>query len=227
MAGIARLFHSSIGRKFSMALTGLLLFGFLIGHLSGNLLIFKGQGPLNDYAAWLASLGPVLWVVRLVLLAIFATHVVLGISLAKENRAARPERYAYESTVKATLPSRWMVRTGLLVLAYVLYHLAHFTFGIVQPAGHAMVDATGRPDVYGMVVHGFRNPVVTLSYVAFLAVLGFHLWHGLASFFQTMGLSHQRYSRCVRALAHLATWILILGYVAIPMAVLTGLVGKS
>ncbi len=211
-----------------MALTGLLLFGFLIAHLSGNLLLFKGQKALNDYAAWLASLGPLLWVARLGLLAVFAVHVLLGISLSRENRGARPAPYAFEKTVQAPLPSLWMLRTGLLVLAYVVYHLAHFTFGIVQPAGHALVEAgTQRHDVYGMVVHGFRNPVVALSYVAFLGVLGLHLWHGLASFFQTMGLSHEGYAKLIRKAAHAVTWILILAYAALPVAVLTGLVGKS
>lgn len=228
MAGIGRLFKSSIGRKLIMALTGIALFGFLIGHVSGNLLIFKGQEAINDYAEWLVNLGPLLWVARAGLLAIFALHIYMGIQLSAENRAARPEPYAHEATVQASLPSRWMLTTGLLVLAYVVYHLAHFTFGVVLPDGAALVEEpSGRHDVYGMIVYGFQNPIVSISYLVFLAILGVHLWHGVASFFQTVGLSHARYARAAHALGRVATLAIILAYVLIPVSVMLGFVGRA
>lgn len=207
-----------------MAATGLGLVGFLIAHVSGNLLIFKGRDAINDYAVWLHSLGPLLWVARIGLLGVFALHVYLGIQLSQENRSARPVAYAHESTVQASLPSRWMLRTGLLVLAFVIYHLAHYTFGVIQPEGAALVqDPPGRHDVYGMIVNGFSNPVVALSYVFFLVVLAVHLWHGLASFFQTLGLSHSRYSKPADAVGRAAAVLIAIAYLIIPLSVLFGI----
>ena len=227
MQGLGRLLTSSIGRKILMSLTGLALFGFLIAHVSGNLLLFKGQEALNDYAEWLQHLGPLLWVARIGLLAIFSLHIYLGIKLSSENKAARGSSYEHEKTVQASFASRSMLLTGLLVLSYVLFHLAHFTFGVITPDGQGLTDASGRFDCYGMVVHGFRNPLVTISYLFFLVILGMHLFHGLASFFQTVGLSHPRYARIAHAIGKIAACLIIFAYVLIPLAVLAGWVGAS
>lgn len=213
-----------------MAVTGLGLFGFLIGHISGNLLIFKGQDALNDYAQWLKSLGPLLWFARIGLLAIFALHVYLGIKLSAENKAARPQAYAHEKTVQASLPSRWMLRTGLLVLAFVIYHLAHYTFGFIQSEGYALVQGQGaaaRHDVYGMILYGFSNPAIAISYLVLLIMLGVHLWHGLASFFQTIGLSHSRYASAAHAISRLISVGIVLAYLLIPLSVMFGILEAS
>ena len=227
MKGIGRLWRSSIGRKMLMALTGLALIGFLVGHLTGNLLVFKGRDALNDYAEWLKHSGPIVWGARLGVLAVFGLHVYLGIKLSQENREARPERYAHEATVQASLASRTMIRTGMLVLVYVIYHLLHFTFGVVQPDGYAAVEKlagdASRHDVYAMVLHGFSNPLVSLSYLVAMLVLGLHLSHGIASFFQTIGFNHPRYEPKIRCASRAIAWILVAGYLTIPAAVLFGI----
>ena len=140
MANLARLYRTSIGAKAVMAITGAMLFLFLIGHLAGNLLIFKGQDAINSYAQGLQNLGAGLWVIRLGLLAVFLLHIATAMRLHHGNREARPVAYYHEDTVKATWASRYMMMTGLVVLAFVIYHLLHFTFHQFAPRGIGLDD---------------------------------------------------------------------------------------
>ena len=227
MSLISRL-KTSIGSKLVMAITGLLLLGFVVAHLAGNLLVFAGREAMNDYAEFLKNQGPLLWVARVGLLAVFALHIANGVLLARANREARPVRYVHESTVQADLPSRTMIRSGLIVLLYVIYHLAHFTFGVTNPEHYALVDeVTGeaaRHDVFGMLVRGFQNPLIAAVYLAANFVLAAHLSHGIRSAIQTFGWNHPAYNPAVRTAGPALAWLIFAGFASIPTAVLLGIV---
>ncbi len=217
--------RSSIGGKVTMAITGLLLFGFLVAHLLGNLLLLQGADAMNDYAAFLKSKGALLWAARLGLLAVFVLHVVTGIRLARQNRAARPVPYARETTIQASLASRSMVFTGLSTLVFVIYHLLHFTLGVTNPGHFSLETSSGGHDVYGMVVAGFSVPGIALAYIAFQVVLFFHLTHGVQSLAQTLGLNHDRYTPMIKTASTAVAVLITGGNIFLVLAVLTGLVG--
>lgn len=220
MARLGRIYRTSIGSKAVVAVTGVLLFLFLIGHLSGNLLLFKGPDAINTYAAWLHSKPAMVWGARIGLLAIFLIHVWTTAKLTLENSAARPVGYQHEATVKATVASRYMIHTGILVGAFVLFHVLHFTVRAIDTGGMGLVDAEGRLDVYSMVVEGFSNPIVALSYVAAMIVLGFHLYHAVKSFFQTMGWRHPTSDRIVNVVAPALAILIAAGNCLIPLYIL-------
>jgi succinate dehydrogenase / fumarate reductase cytochrome b subunit len=244
MSLLANLFRSSIGRKLLMAATGLILVGFVAGHLVGNLQIFAHPDKINGYAHFLQSLGPVLWLVRLGLLACVGLHVWAALTLALENTAARgPEAYGVNRWLNAALASRYMKHTGIVVLVFIIYHLAHFTLGAAQAGSfktalpeyvmtggfHLLgfpVVAQGQVvhDVYSMVFLGFANPVVSLCYIVAIALLTLHLLHGVDSMFQTFGLRNQRWATGLRRVVLLFSLAYFLGNLAIPGAILTGLV---
>lgn len=207
-----------------MALSGLALCGFVLAHLAGNLQIFAGPDALNSYAAKLQHLGPFLWVARAVLLACLVAHVVTAAQLTIENRRARPLRYLKETTVQASYASRTMPMTGLIVFGFILYHLAHFTFGATHPAYSHLTDPKGRHDVYAMVVLSFREWPVALAYVAAMIPLSMHLGHGFASLFQSLGLRHERYVGLVRCGARAFAALILIGNCSIPLSILTGIV---
>jgi succinate dehydrogenase / fumarate reductase cytochrome b subunit len=209
--------RSSLGKKYLMAVTGLLLTGFVVGHMSGNLLVYAGREAINTYAETLKAHPGLLWTARLGLLVIFLLHIALGLVLSYENKAARPSRYVYEGTLQANWASRHMLLTGLVLLAFVLYHLAHFTFGWVVPIDDPR-------DVYGMVVSGFRVWWITLSYLVAMAFLGLHLWHGGSSFLQSLGLNGFRYAKLVRAVGPVVAVAVVAGNCSIPLAVVLGIV---
>ncbi len=223
MKGLARLRESSIGRKVLMAVTGIMLIGFLLGHLTGNLLIFGGREALNDYAWWLHDHPKMLWGARIGLLVVFGAHVAIGLSLQAANRRARPVAYHHPGSVQLRTAAQTMLATGILVFAYLIYHLLHFTFGQIQSANAALL-VDGKPDTYGMVVAGFGNPIVAISYLVALAILGAHLSHGISSFFQTLGIQHPRYTPWIRRLGTAAAWILAALYATIPLAVMFGII---
>jgi succinate dehydrogenase / fumarate reductase cytochrome b subunit len=231
MNWLARTLGSSVGRKMLVALTGLGLLGFVITHMLGNLQLFLGPEALNSYAKGLKDLGGLLWVARGGLIAMFVLHVGLALKLAAENRAARPARYEHPGRVQSTPAARSMVLTGVMVLLFVLYHLAHFTWGITSPEQFTMVEAimtpTGpvnRHDVYTMVVLGFQQPIVSGLYIAAMALLCVHLSHGVQSVFQSLGLNHPKYEPTIRKLGLGLAWIVFLGNTSMPVAVLAGLV---
>ena len=183
---------SSIGAKSIMAVTGLLLYGFLIAHLSGNLLIYQGPDATNAYAVNLRQLPfGLLWIARIGLIVIFAAHILTGIRLTLQNRRARPNAYAHSSTIKATVASRSMIDTGMLVLVFLVYHLAHFTWHMFY-FDESFVLPGGPIDVYRMVVTSFQNVWIAGSYIVAMILVGLHLSHGIASFFQTLGFHHSK-----------------------------------
>ena len=219
---IARLMASSIGGKLLMAVTGVLLLGFVVTHLLGNLLLLQGQDALNAYAAWLKSL-PVLWVARAGLLAIFVAHIGQAIRLTFANQAARPTPYAHPRASKnSTFASRSMIYTGLAIVAFVIYHLLHFTLGLIQPDAYDAVDALGRHDVYGMVVAGFSHPAIAISYVVAMLLLGVHLLHGVQSVFQTLGANPSAYKVAIQRGAILLPGAIVLGNCSLPILVWLG-----
>jgi len=215
-----RLFNSPVGAKMVMAITGLALTGFVLVHLSGNLLIFAGRDVFNAYAKGLHSLGALLWIARIGLLGAFVLHMYLAIKLSIENRAARPIGYAHEATIQATLASRHMIHTGVLMLAFVIYHLAHYTFRVVSPE----ISALDQHDVYAMVVMGFSSPTVSAFYILSMAALSAHLRHGVSSLFQSLGLYHGNINPITEKLGPIVAVITFVGFSSIPIAVLTGAV---
>jgi succinate dehydrogenase / fumarate reductase cytochrome b subunit len=245
--------RSSLGSKFLMALTGLGLTVFVFAHMLGNFQVYSGRDALNTYAAALKHMPGLLWTARLGLLAIFVLHIVYGVKLYLANRAARPVLYHFKRYREATLASRTMLWTGLLALAFVLFHLAHYTFGVVQKVpqrdenGAVVLDAQGnvvyvsfldlkdvkntqdpkRQDVYAMTIYGFRNPVVSLLYIVAMAFLAFHLSHGFQSLFQSLGLNHPRWVPLLRGASLVVAVVVFVGNTSMPLAVLFGTIGRD
>lgn len=224
---LAPLARSSVGRKALVALTGLGLLGFVIAHMLGNLQVFAGPEALNAYAAQLKGLGPLLWVMRGGLLAVFAVHVVLALKLAGESKAARPQPYARDvGNVQAGKATKTMVLTGCTIAAFVLYHLAHFTWGVVHPGHHGVpLDEQGRHDVYAMVVTGFQEPLVSGLYLVAMALLAVHLFHGVSSTLQTLGLNSPRHRPLIDRIGRGLALVIFLGNASMPLAILLGLIG--
>ncbi len=208
-----------------VAITGVILILFVIGHLLGNLQIFLGPEWINGYSQHLRDLGPLLWVIRIFLLITVVLHIYFTILLAIENRRARPKAYIDKENVKATFASRHMVMSGLIVLAFIIYHLAHFTVRVTDTRFTALkADPLGHYDVYSMMVYGFQNIYVSGFYVLGLFLLALHLTHGASSFFQSLGLNNKKLNPRLAFGARVLAWLLFLGYVSIPLAVLLGLV---
>ena len=205
-----------------MALSGVMLLGFVIGHLLGNLLVFAGPGALNGYAAKLRHLGPWLWVARGGLLAALIMHVGSAIALSRENRAARPVGYRQLRARETTFAARTMGWSGALMALYLLYHLLHFTFRAAHPKLTQGIDAQGHADVYAMVIVSFQQPLISLVYILSMGVLWLHLRHGIASTFQTLGLNTARTMPRWEWIGRIMSMAIFLGYVAIPLAVLAG-----
>jgi succinate dehydrogenase / fumarate reductase cytochrome b subunit len=224
LSRLALLWRASIGGKFVMAITGLLLLLFVIVHLTANLTVFNGPDGINAYSQWLHDLGGLLWVARIVLLGIFILHVATAIRLELENREARPERYRFHAVVQATLASRTMIWTGALVGVYVVYHLLHFTTHTIDTGRMGLVDANGNIDVYSMVISGFSRPLIALSYIVANLILGVHLYHAIDSMFQTLGWDHPTFKPIARVLAIGLPVLIALGYLLIPLSIWLGLV---
>ena len=237
------LFTSTIGRKFLMAVTGVVLIGFVVVHLAGNLQIFEHPDKINGYSHFLQSLGPALWIARIVLLVCVVVHVWAATVLTLESRRARgSEPYATKTWLQATLASRYMRWTGYVVLAFIFYHLAHFTLGAAQTAtfkenlthykmtddyrvlGFTVVSKGAEVlDVHSMVVLGFKPLLVAAFYILAVGLLSLHLLHGAESLFQTFGWRNARWSCALRLVIRLACAAYFLGNLAIPAAVLAGL----
>ncbi|MDR1788850.1 MAG: succinate dehydrogenase cytochrome b subunit [Opitutaceae bacterium] len=239
---ILRFLKSSIGRKILMALTGLFLIAFLAGHLVGNLQIFSPAAKINGYAEFLHGMGPLLWVARVFIFGALLVHIWTAVSLKLENRAARgPDAYAVNNIIVASLSSRTMVVTGLLLAAFFVFHILQFTAtGIgdgtfkdnlapfTMPEGYHIAGVEVVPagkavlDVHSMVVAGFLNPWVSLAYAVAIALLCVHLLHGAQSAFQTLGWRNARWSAFLRGAAVLFVAVYLLANLAIPAAILGG-----
>ena len=217
--------HSSVGRKMIVAVTGMILILFVIGHLLGNLQIFLGPEWINAYSQHLRDLGPLLWMIRVFLLVSVLLHIYFTILLAIENRRARPEPYRHRNYVKASWASRHMVVSGLVVLAFIVFHLLHFTARKFNPQFPLLkLDPLNRYDVYSMMVYGFQNVYVSIFYIVGLFLLTLHLTHGSSSFFQSLGLNNQRLMPKLAVGGRIFAWLLFVGYTSIPIAVLLGFI---
>ena len=230
--------NSTVGSKIVVACTGLLLVGFLIVHMLGNLKVLFGQDEINAYAYFLKhSIGPYLWIARLGLLLIFITHIALTLRLQNRSASARPVGYVYQRSAQASFQSRTMLLSGIVIGLFTLFHLAHYTFGWVHEAQlpngrqvnylalmQVLPDGTERHDVYSMVVAGFRTPWIALLYIVTQLVLFAHLSHGIQSTIQTLGLKGGRFSPFWSALGYLAAGAILAGNLAIVFAIWSGLI---
>jgi succinate dehydrogenase / fumarate reductase cytochrome b subunit len=218
----ARFWEAPIGKKVVMAITGLILFGYVLGHLLGNLQIYSADHQqINRYAAFLhnpANLIP-LWVIRAALLAAVILHIVSAVQLWLQNRAARPLAYKKKADVPTSYAARTMRWSGVIGGAFIVFHILHLTVGAVLPV-HEI--AANEPDVRYNVITGFQNPLVAGFYILAMILLCMHLYHGLWSMFQSMGFSHPRYTPMLQKGAALVAILIAIGNISIPIAVLTG-----
>lgn len=218
---------SSVMSKFVVAITGLVLVGFVVGHMLGHLLMFKGQDAYNAYALMLQNLGGLLWVARITLLVSVVLHVIATIQLTNKNKNAKAIGYQVTKHQNSTFSSRFMIYAGLAILFFVIYHLLHFTLGIVHSEFYHTYDSLGRHDVYTMMVEGFKNPIITVVYSLAVIFLGLHLNHGIKSMFQTLGLNTDSNKPKFEKLSMFASVIITLGYIAVPVAILLGKIGGN
>jgi succinate dehydrogenase / fumarate reductase cytochrome b subunit len=204
-----------------MSVTGAILLAFVIVHMLGNLQIFLGQKALNDYAQHLQELPCLLWPARIILLITLILHLWLAFQLTLENRAARPKNYLQKRAVQATIASKTMMPTGLVILAFIVYHLLHFTLGKTNPEFYHLTDSLGRHDVYSMVVHSFQVPVISISYVVAMFFLCIHLSHGFSSFPQSLGFDTRKCDG-IKTAARVVSLLIFIGNCSIPAAILMG-----
>src|SRR5438045_5722826 len=182
--------RSSLGLKLVMAVTGLILFAFVIGHMLGNLQVYLGPEAMDAYAVFLRTVlhGTGLWIARAALLASVLLHIWAAWRLTRINNAARPVGYREVQRRESTYASRTMRWSGVILLLFIIYHLMHFTFGV-----RAVHPQFVRGEVFHNFVTGFQNPFVSAVYIVAMLALGLHLYHGAWSFMQTLALSHPRY----------------------------------
>ena len=221
------LYRSTIGKKMIMAVTGLVLVVFVIGHMAGNLQQFLGPEKMNAYAAFLKSTGELLWIARFGLFAAAVLHVLMAFQLWRIKRAARPTDYAKREPQVSTLGSRTMRWGGVLLLVFIVFHILHFTTGTVFPVASqpdARYPAFSHTDVYGNVVSAFRNPWVVLFYVVAMLFLLLHLFHGAWSSVRTLGLSKPSRNPLHRRVSTAIALVVWLGFTVIPVAVFLGVI---
>ena len=225
MSFIINFYKSSIGKKWIVALTGLVLVGYVCGHLAGNLQIFFGPNQINKYAAFLHSLGPLLYVIRAFLLACLFAHIFTTVLLAAQNRAARPDRYSVSNSRQASMATRTMVLSGLIILCFVIFHLLQFTMRDPHTLSASIVEKMrGEYDCYNMVILSFRSPLVSGFYIVGLFLLCLHLSHGFQSVVQTLGLTSSKWVRVLELGSCALAWVIFAGYVSIPFASMVHLI---
>lgn len=215
MNRIVALWQTAIGKKIAMAVSGVLLVLFLVSHMISNVTVFADPGHLDDYGRLLRSLGPLLWVARIGLLALAVVHVVAAWQLTRMAREARPAPYARQERAVSTYAARTMRWGGVLLLVFIVFHLLHYTFGTIHPDfRHGEV---GRNLIVGM-----RSTPVALFYAVSMVVLGLHLWHGTWSVFQTLGVNHPAWNRTRRVVTVLLAVLVAGGFFLIPLGALFG-----
>jgi len=214
--GQARRFYDApIGKKVVMAVTGVILFGFVLGHMAGNLQFFLGPEKFDAYAELLRQTPVLLWGVRIVLLVSVILHITASIQLAALNQKARPVGYKKKAAVDSSYAARTMMWSGPIMAAFIVYHILHLTLGrggLPFQEGH----------VYDNVIAGFRVVPVSIAYIMAMVLLGMHLNHGLWSMFQSLGVSNPRYSAGLRRFAKIFSFLIVLGFISIPIAVVAG-----
>jgi succinate dehydrogenase / fumarate reductase cytochrome b subunit len=216
---LGRFYGSTIGRKIVMAVTGLILVGFLVVHMVGNLLVHRGPQAINEYAEFLKSNLALLWGTRITLLGAVVLHAHAALTLASRARAARPAGYQTLTRQASSWSARLMRWGGILLLVFIVFHLLHFTTGQVLPS----LFVGG--EVYQNVVRSFRSGWVVAFYLLAMAAVGLHLHHGLWSMFQTLGANHPHWEGPRRGVAWFLSLALTVGFVSVPLAVFLGWIG--
>lgn len=224
MARPSNHFQSTVGSKVVMALSGLGLVIYVIFHMLGNLQVFEGSHALNAYAAFLRDMPILLWTVRIGLLSLAALHIVLAIRLTLRNRHARPTAYAVREYRQASFASRTMAASGFVLLLFIIFHLLHLTAGVIDPSAVDRLDVEGHRDVYEKLIHAFQNPFIAALYLTGQLGLGLHLSHAVTSSVQTLGLEHAGFNRLFKAAGPTVALVVVLGNVAIIMAIFLGIV---
>lgn len=220
--------RSSIGKKILVAVTGLVLVVFVLGHMIGNLLAFAGPDAINAYGHLLQTSlhGGGVWIARLGLLAAVLVHVVATISLTRQSRAARPDAYGRQKAQVSGRAARTMIWSGLTLLCFIVFHLLHFTVRNIEnfsgPDYEVVLDGEKMHNVYKMVVVGFSNVGVSAFYILSMVLLYGHLSHGVSSLFQTLGLATHRSERIFKGLGHAYALLILVGNCSIPLAVIAG-----
>jgi succinate dehydrogenase / fumarate reductase cytochrome b subunit len=217
---VGTFYGSSIGKKAVMAITGIILFGFVVGHMIGNMSMYSGRESINNYATLLRTSMPLLWTVRMVLLGSVLLHIWAAWQLVQANKAARAVEYRHRKDRRTTYAARTMQWSGPILAAFIVYHILHLTLGY-GPGGTASHDPH---DVYANVVRGFSVWYISALYIISMVALGFHMRHGVWSLFQSLGWNHPKYNDLRRYFAGGITWIVVIGNISFPIAVLTGIV---
>jgi len=222
MQKILRFFNSPIGSKIIMALSGGMIVLFLLFHALGNLLIFNSQSILNSYAHWLQH-SPFLWVFRTMMLTLLGLHVFLALKIYFQNRLARPFAYSVNREIQLHFSSKSMMISGLVILAFIIFHILQLTLGWVSTTSLEISAVTHKIDVYSNVVKGFQNPIISFFYLISLFLIGLHLHHAIKSLFQTLGFHHENFHKLLDYLAPILIITLILAFMSIPIAVFMGI----
>ena len=226
MSGLFKFFKSSIGAKVVMAITGILMVAWLFFHMLGNLQMFSGPQKMNDYAYFLQhTLGNVIWFMRFGMLAVIVLHITSAFRLTALNSKARPVRYVHEQKYSASsYASRTMIYSGIIVLAFLIYHLLQFTVGSVQSENFRLVTENGHHDAYRMVLKGFQNVMVAGFYIVAQILLANHASHGISSFFQSMGFNSKKYSGLIKVAGPVIAYTIFIGFISVPLGVLIGVI---
>jgi len=224
MSVVPRLIKSSLGKKYLMAITGIGLFLFVMGHMLGNLQIFLGPEAINRYGHFLQTTPEILWPARIGLLVFVLIHVAAGMALTIENRQAREQQYEVKRVLDASMASRTMLVSGCVVFAFVAFHLAHYTLMTIHPEFRDLHDAQGRHDVYRMMIFGFSNEYVSVFYILSIGLLCYHLSHGVGAMFQSLGLKNEVYAARIDRFAQVAAVAIFAGYAAVPLSVMSGVI---
>ena len=235
----------SLTKKYLMAITGLVLVGFVLGHMLGNLQVYPllgGQAGFNAYAYKLKTLPyGLLWIIRIFLLVVAVVHVWMAIVLTIQNRKARPELYEANQFVQSTYAARTMRWSGFILLAFIVFQLAHSTARVVPGKEYnetlepvqlvekgKPVYAAGEPvmtfDAYTMVIRGFSEWPISLFYIIAMGLLCMHLTHGVSSMFQSVGIRNKRWKKRLDRFALGYGWVVFLGFISIPISVLAGVI---
>jgi len=230
MNRIQALYASTIGKKFIAAITGLILFGFLLGHVAGHMKIFTGSSPdgiphIDEYGQFLKVAGAplipagfALWGARIFLLVSLLLHMAVVIQLALLSSEARPVAYVKSNKRAASLPALWMMFSGVIIFCFIVFHILHFTTGTIQ-----LGEKFEHGYVYNNMWYSFANPLVSIGYIIAMIVLGFHLNHGVWSLFQTLGLDNPDRNQQLRMLATGLTVLIVLGFILIPVVFMSGM----
>ena len=211
--------QTTVGKKAIMAVTGFILFGFIVGHLLGNLQMYQPPEKINHYSAFLKAHPGPLWAARLTLLIAAILHIWSSFQLWLLQKQARPVSYVKKANIGSSYASRTMMWSGPIILLFLIYHLLHLTFGTVHPGGPFDVH-----NVYDNVVYGFRFWPVSLFYIVAMIMLCYHLYHGLWSMFQSLGFSHPVYTPWLKLAAKVVAMLIAIGNISIPVAVLAGFI---